>query len=159
MLIPLWNQYAIPNRQLEAGIYSPITNLKSALALIKQVVASYPSAHIDDHTQLLAHPYKSLAMLSIGSADNRNDWFSLTDVHSDYIAVSSTSVDFKRQSADTQHWSLFLASALIEAEKVGKFTSVPIGMTKVTRDGILYVVIRHGNINSLVAAKSSMPAV
>jgi hypothetical protein len=157
ILVPLWNQYAIPNRELQAGIYSPTTNLKRATALIKQVVASYPGSHIDDHLDVFAHPYKSLSIAAIGSKDNRDDLFELTDVFGDYIAVSSTSVDFNRQSLPTQEWSQLLANMLIQAEKVGKYTSVPVGMTKVTRDNVLYVVARYGNINYLVAAKSSLP--
>jgi hypothetical protein len=155
--IPLWSQYAIPNRELQAGINSPTTNLKKVVALVKQLVPSYPSAHIDEHLEVTAHPYKSLALAAIGSVDNRNGWFELTDIFPDYIAVSTTSNDFDRMSLNTQNWARLLNSMIIVAEKMGKYTSIPITMSKVTRDGILYLVSRYDNINYLVAAKSNFP--
>lgn len=155
ILLPLWDQYAIPNRRIEAGIYSPITNLKRAQALIKQVVVNYPGSHIDDHVAVVGTPYKSLAMLAVGSPDNRNDWFRITDLFSDYIQEFSTSTDFNRMSNNTQGWVTMLAQMLITAEGMGRFTGVPSGMTKMVRDNTLYLVKRYANINYLVAAKSN----
>jgi hypothetical protein len=60
-------------------------------------------------------------------------------------------------SLNTQNWARLLNSMIIVAEKMGKYTSIPITMSKVTRDGILYLVSRYDNINYLVAAKSNFP--
>jgi hypothetical protein len=157
ILFPIWNQYAIPNRQIEAGIYSPITNLKRAITLIKQVVLNYPGTHIDDHVSIMGTPYKSLHMLTIGSVDNRNDIFELIDIFPDYIQEFSTSIDFNRMSQSTQAWVNLLAQMIITAETMGRFSSVPLGMTKVMRNDVLYLVKRYGNINYLMVAKGNFP--
>lgn len=153
VIVPLWDQYAIPNRDIVAGIYSPITNLKRALALIKQVVVNYPGSHIDENVDVMSHPYKSLSLLAVGSPDNRNDWFKITDLFPDYINVSSTSIDFNRMSQTTQGWVNLLNDMLIGAEKMGFYTSLPVGMTKTVRNGVLYLVKRYGTVNYLIAAK------
>lgn len=158
ILLPLWDQFAIPNRiAMEAGIYSPITNLKRALALIKQYVVDYPEAHINDYTELMGTPYKSLSILTIGSPDNRDDLFQITDVFPDYLQAFSTSLDFNRMSNKTKNWVTMLASMLIVAETMESFTGIPPGMTKMTRDDVLYVVKRYENINYLIAAKTNFP--
>lgn len=157
LLIPRWDLYAIPNRTVEAGIHSPVSTLGDALAKAVAVIGSgYPSAHINSHAQVLAHPYKSLSVLSVGGPENRDNHWKITDVFSDYIAVPSTSLDFNRMASATKGFALLLADLLLVAEQVGEFTSVPLGMSKVKRNGILYVVKSYDNVHYLVAAKVSI---
>ena len=157
ILLPLWDQYSIPNRTLEAGIYSPISNVTKALKQIAAVAPQYPSSHLNQYTDVVGHPYKSLSILSVGGPDNNNDKFALTDVFPDYIDVSSTSVDFNRMSLNTQNWMIQLERMLIVAETMDNYTSVPVGMNKLIRDNILYLVIRFNNIHYLVVAKKNFP--
>jgi len=156
ILIPQWNQYAIPNRETAAGIYSPFANLSGALAKIKSLVTNYPESHINSHGTAFGHPYKSLSILACGGPENRDDKFRLTDVVPDWIAVSSTSIDFNRMTQATQNWALLLAELLLQAEKATDFSTLPFTMTKTKRNGILYVVGTYDNIHYLVAAKSSI---
>lgn len=158
ILLPLWDQYAIPNRQIETGIYSQQIHMATAVAKMKQYATQYPGAHIDLHVMAMGHPYRSLGILSIGSPDNRNSQFELSDVFPDLISVTSTSVDFSRMNLVTQEWASLLATMLVEAEKMSAFTTIPTGMMKVTRDGILYLTKSYKNINYLVVAKSNFTA-
>lgn len=157
MLVPQWESYAIPNRTLEAGIYSPVAGLTSSLNLIKQVVAGYSDAHIIAHASVLAHPYKCLSVLAVGGPDNRDSLFDFTDVFPDYISVSTTSLDFNRMSADTKGMALLLEQMILIAETMGQYTDLPYGMTKTVRDNVLYLVANYKNIHYLVAAKSNFP--
>lgn len=159
IMVPSWEQYAIPNRTLESGIYSPVYNINKAREDILLIATEYPSAHVEQYCAVMGHVYKSMTILSIGSPDNRDSKFALVDVFPDYIAVPSTSNDFNRMGQDTQNWSLMIAAMLIVAETVAEFTNVPLGMTKVKRGGILYLVKRFKNINYLIAAKSNFPLV
>jgi hypothetical protein len=157
VIMPLWENYAIPNRTLETGIYSPIANLTDSLAELITAVPSYPSALISANACLLAEPYKSLAMLVIGGPDNINNEYRITSVFPDYIAVSSTSVDFNRMSAATQGWATLLETMVITAETLQTYSAVPMGMTKMVRDNILYLTARYNNVYYLVMAKSNFP--
>jgi hypothetical protein len=156
ILLPLWDQYAIPNRELATGIYSPQIQLATVVSKMKQFATQYPEAHIDSHLTMMGHPYRSLALVSIGSPDNRNTQFKLLDIFPDLIAVSSTSVDFNRMSQITQDWASMLANMLVTAESMSEFASIPSGMMKVTRDGILYLTKSYRNINYLMVAKSNL---
>jgi hypothetical protein len=155
IMLPLWDQFAIPNSALKTGIYATISNLGRVSALYKTMVPSIASAQVDSYLSLMANPYKDLQIAICGSTDNRNNWFELGDVYPDLISVGSTSTDFQRMSQDTQNFLLQLAQMLITAETMGPFTSIPTGFTRVTRDNILYIVMNYDNIDFLVAAKSN----
>lgn len=159
VLLPLWDQLAIPDNDLKPGIYATITNLQRINALFKTVVPSYPSAHIDAHLSLMANPWKNLQIAVVGSTDNRNNWYELNQVFPDLLSVSSTSTDFARMSQDTQGFMLALAQMLITAEAMGPYSDIPRGYTRLTRDGQLYIVVRYENINYLVAAKQDLTQV
>jgi hypothetical protein len=156
-LMPLWEEYAIPNRTLEAGIHSPLVNLLEKMPVLLELCKNYPSNHIGSYTNVMSNPYKSLQILTIGSPENRNDWFQLKQVMADYIDVSSTSIDFNRMSLKTQLWATMIAEMIIVAESVTEFKNVPNGMSKTKRNGRLFVVKRYDNINYLIAAKVNFP--
>lgn len=160
MMLPVWDQYAIPNLTTQTGIYATNTNLKRAIALAKTVIGSgYQSSHIDDHVTMMAHPYKSLMVLLVGGAENRNSLFEINQVFSDIIQMPLSSTDFNRMSAGTKTWLTSLAQALVTAESMTDFTSVPNGFTKVKRNNKLYLVFSQDNINYLVLAKSQLTVV
>jgi hypothetical protein len=156
ILLPLEDQFAIPNRELATGIYSPFIQYATAAAKMKQFAKQYPQAHIDSNLVMFGHPYRSVAILSIGSPDNRDGKFKLSEVFPDMIAVTSTSVEFNRMKEETQAWAFMIEKMLYAAESVSDFTTIPVGMMKIKRDGILYVAKSYKNVNYLIAAKSNL---
>jgi hypothetical protein len=157
IILPRWNNVAIEQRPLSGqGTYSPIVNLNEAPDELKRVVASYPVSHINTFADMMGHPFKSIALLTIGGPDNRDDTFRLIDLFPDLIAVASTSIDFNRMTQLTQGFLLMLGEMLIMAETVSEFTTMPIGTTRTKRDDILYIVRNYANVNYLVATKSSI---
>ena len=157
-IFPDWTRWGIPNRALVTGIYSPITNLTNSLTLLNNTVKNYPTAHINANASVLPQAYKSLSLLIVGSPDNKNNAFKISDIFSDYINVPTSSADFNRMSTITQAWVTMIATMIVTAENMNPFSSVPSGMSKVTRNGILYLVSNYNNIDYLVAAKMSLPA-
>lgn len=153
IFVPLWDQLAIPNRALQVGIYSPIAQLPYALSLTKQIVSDYPSSHIDLYLALLCNLYKSLSVTCIAGPDNRDALFQLVDVFPDYLLVPTDSTDFGRMSQLTQGFAVLITTMMQVAETMTIFSTIPQGMSKVVRNGILYLVKNYHNINYLVMAK------
>jgi hypothetical protein len=156
-IIPNWSNYAIPNKTLQVGIYSPTTTVSNILTALDTLLQNYPAAHINANTTVTITPYKSLTLFSVGSPDNKYNKFKITDLFPDYISVPSTSIDFNRMSLDTQEWALLIMNMILVAETMGTKTSLPPGMSRTTRNGILYVVSSYKDIDYLVAAKMSLP--
>lgn len=158
ILIPLWDQYAIPNRQLQAGIYSPIVNLTSTITEVFTETniafpGVYPQQHITTNATVFSFPYKSLQIACIGSPNNIQGKFQLQNFFSDYIDVSSTSNDFDRQSLPTQQFSLLLYNMILTAESVTEFSSISAGMSRIIKNGKIYITASFNNIDYLVSAK------
>ena len=128
------------------------------LAFLKQVANQYASDHVDDNACVMGNPHRSLTVSVVGSAENRDALFRIDAVFEDYINVSSTSIDFNRMDPVTQAWAIMIGEMLPVAEEMTEFTTMPQGMMKMTRDGILYVVKTYNNIQYLVASKRSVYA-
>lgn len=157
VMMPLWSQYAIPNRVTQEGIYSPFVQAAPAMALLKTLVPDYAGSHVDTYGSFFGHTYRSLVVAAIGGPENRDDKFRLVDFYPDYISVSTASVDFIRMSAATRAWAIALDQMIQVAEKMGDFTDIPIGMTRLTRNGALFLVKSIDNVHFLVAAKKNFP--
>lgn len=169
MIIPLWDQYGIPNRVLEKGIYSPLIKheravevgiaalLPPASGLADPKHAPYTEGHIRHYLSFMGHPYRSIALVIVGGPENRQGKFYLTDFFPDFISVNTASIDFNRMSVKTQEFATILADLIYNAEQVDTYTVLPFGMTRMYRNNQLCVVKSIDNINIIVLAKSNFP--
>lgn len=153
VILPHWDKYAIPNRVTEAGIYAPTLDVKDLVSSMRPFTHLYPASHVAEHCQVSAHPYRSLALTIVGSNENRDNKFKITDFFPDYIAQASTSQDFNRQSEPTRTWAELLSNALLLAEEMTPFSDVPRGFNRLEREGKLFVVFSYDNVHYLVACK------
>jgi hypothetical protein len=157
LILPAWNKYAIPNMSVQEGVYSPIVNIKEAVTFMKTKVASVPAAHIDLYMTIHPCVYRSVALLTISNPDNRDSLFELNDVFPDFIDVGTGSTDFNRMALATREWSSMIENMVIAAEEMTTFNDLPVGMRRLTRDGILYVARVYDNIQYMVAGKINYP--
>lgn len=154
-LVPLWDQYAIPNRSIVEGIYSPITPVSGLEAKFSPYATEYPAQHRQNHLCLMAHPYRSIAVATCGSHENRDNKFKLTDVYPDYIAEHSLSQDFNRMTEPTREFAEILGNMLVIAEDLDENTVVPQGYSRLSRNGKIFLVRSIGGIHYLMAVKKN----
>lgn len=159
IILPRWDKYAIPDKTVQAGIYSPFIELSEALTFAVAKIPSYPSAHIQTYLNSTVFPYRSINLLSIGCNENLNNKYQLTDIVSDFINVGTgdPNLDFNRMTQNTQAFSNMLSAMLVAAESATLYSSLPTGMSRVTRDGIMYIVQRFMTYHLFVAAKLNYP--
>ncbi len=156
ILVPNWLNYAIPNRTIQAGIYSPVSNVFSTLAEFKNKITFVPGSHVDNHLQVFVHPYRSISISSIGNVDNRNQLFKITDYFKDFATIGTTSQDFNRLTKETQDWSYEIQELLIIAENLAEYSELPSNVRKVVRSGLVFVTKSINNIQYLIFAKSNL---
>lgn len=156
IIAPHWQKYALPNLTLQHGVYSPTVNAQEAIDFTKLVANEYTPVFVAAHMCVVANTYRSLQLSSIGGAENRDQLFRIDQVFPDYIAVPTTSTDFNRMSLDTQAWVQMINNMLVAAETMNATTTMPQGMMKITRGGVLYVAKTYKNIQYLVASKKSI---
>lgn len=155
ILTPIWDTYAIPDREQVTGIYSPIGLISRAASLARQTAEGYLPYHVDQYAQTFGLTYKSLGCVSVGGPENRDDKFLLSDIFPDYIAVGTGDNDYSRMVKHTTDWLYMLAEMLIVAEDMTEFSDVPRGMSRLVRGNTMYVAKSYDKIQYLVVAKKN----
>jgi hypothetical protein len=156
MLLPNWFKYAIPDKTVQAGIYSCIVDPIISTIYTKAVAREYPAAHIDSGITFIGYPYKSISINCVSGPDNKVGKENIINEFPDYINVDTSSTDFNRMELKTQKWVLLLERLLIVAETLTEFSSIPIDMRRIHRGGFLYVSATYENIQYLVGAKYNL---
>lgn len=155
ILIPFWDQYAIPNRTIVTGMYSPSTHLLSALSLAYAAVEGkgYYREHVQQNLVLSSVLYKSLAFAAVGGPYNRDGIYRLDMKWEDYLIVPTTSPDFNRMDIKTQEWITLFYEMLIVAENATPTSSIPRGMSRVIRNGVMYIAASFERVLYLVLTR------
>ena len=151
---PFWDEFAIPDSAMRTGIHSPVQLHVRNLAMGIAIAPGYPAYHIEQNLQCTTLYYKSLGAVVIGGIESRDEKFRLTDYFPDYIVVDPNSNDFSRMSRNTTGWIEVLAELLLAAEEMTLNSTVPQGITRTIRNGIIYAVKSYNNVQYLVTAKS-----
>nr|DAF07816.1 MAG TPA: structural protein [Caudoviricetes sp.] len=158
IFVPQWDKYAIPNRRIVAGLYTPQARISTAYnTYLKPYTVGYPKTHVDQYACTLAFPYRSITTYVTSGNENRDNKFLLTDVFPDLLAVSSMHEDFNRQSKETREFSEKLMKMFIVTESMDEYSDIPVGFSRVKRNGKLFLVWSTQNIHFLMAAKSNFP--
>lgn len=158
IITPMWNHYSIPNRELEAGLYSPIVPIDDAIALSVATAkgTGYTEVHVKDVLQIAANTYKSISLSIVGGPQNRNGINKFNQQFKDYLSIPSTNLDFQRMDKKTRDFVLILSGMLRFAESMTLTSSVPREHTRTIRDGIVYLSRTFDRVQYLVVTKFSL---
>lgn len=165
IITPLFNQHAVPNLTLDAGVYSPSVNVARALTIAHGTCTgtSYNNVHIDKNLCVVGCMYKSIALLICGGPENRDGNARFDREYPDYMAVVTSSPDFNRMSPETQAWINKIYEMLKVAEEMTEFSDMPLGMTRLKRrhpnsTQVMYVVATIQDVQYLMVSKQSLDA-
>lgn len=154
--IPNWDQYAIENKTLQQGLYSPMLGVKYAAELAARGMPTYPVEHTDLYLRASTHPYKSLSFVVCGGPRNRDGIFDFYQKFKDYVSISTTHLDFDRISPRTTEWMLLFAGAIIAAEEMTETTEIPEGYARIKRNNLVYCSFSFEKVQYLIATKAGM---
>ena len=165
IITPMWNQHAVPNQTLQAGVYSPSVNVQRALTIARKTCTgtNYNNVHVDENLAVVSSMFKSISLLICGGPENRNGNARFECEYRDYMAVVTSSPDFSRMQPETQDWINKIYEMLIVAEEMTEFSDIPLGMTRLKRrtpanDEILYLVRSIRDVQYLMVAASTLNA-
>jgi len=153
LIVPNWDQYAIPNKTLQAGIYSPSLKVSEGLDLAKKGMPTYADTHLTSYLRYATHSYMSLGFVVCGGNRNRDGIYDFYEKFEDYVALSSTEVDFNRISPSTQQWMLLFAAAIRHAETITEYSDVPQDFSRLKRNGLIYLAFSYDKVQYLVLTK------
>lgn len=159
IITPFWQNYSVEAGILGAGFYSPTTDPRKLLPLLRRTArgVNYTNAWVDAQYELSAHTYKSIAFGVVGGPSNRNGVVRFSKKFPDYMLITNESNDFDRLDPKTTgEFMVTFARLLKAAETMDRFTSVPTGVSRMIRDGVVYASAVLQRVNYLVVAKSSV---
>ena len=156
MFVPNWFNYAIPNKTVQAGIYSCVNKPIISKIYTKAILRQYPPQHIDDQIFFFSYPYKAIALNCVPGPDNKVGKTDFTEIFPDFINVHTASTDFNRMAVDTQNWSIILERLIITAESMTEYSTIPEGLNRVVRDGFIFVSMNYQSVQYLVSAKYNL---
>lgn len=158
IITPFWTQYSVPNRELQAGIYSPVLNPRKLLPLLKRTARGlgYTDAWVEQNYEFLPLLYKSLGTGVVANPDNRDGLVKIGYLFDDYMLVTNDSSDFNRMRVKTQEFITMLHRLVKVAEDYQPNSTIPIGMSRLERDGIVYIAQLFDHITYLVATRYSV---
>lgn len=160
-IIPFWDRYSLPDNQLVAGFYSPTIPLSKQLTTGKKYAfgTDYTQAHLQANLTISGCLYRSMQFLSVGHPKNRHAPLSFDKLWPKYAMISSTSIDFGRMDPELREFILLLNKLLIAAEVATLYTEIPDGMTRVVRNGVIYMTAVYQKVQYVVAAKQKFVSV
>lgn len=158
IITPMWNDYAIPNKVLETGLYASAIRVGDASATAKKTSkgTGYSDGFIDSVLCIAGTPYKSLSLAIVGGPNNRGGVNIFSDQFEDYMAIPTTHIDFKRMSVETREFITELMDMIRYAEALTPSSTVPLGYTRMTRSGVYYLVKTINKVQYLVVSKYSL---
>lgn len=161
VITPLWYQYGVPNRELQAGIHSPVIRPNEALTVLKRTTngAGFTDAWVEEQHQYSLVLYKSLAFGVVGNSQNRDDIYGLVERFPDYLVVTNQSADYNRMSVRTQEFKALLGELIKIAETLTPTSDVPVGYARLVRDGVVYITRQFEQVLYLVAGRQSVESV
>lgn len=157
VMVPMWKNYSVTNKVIDTGIYSSNTNLQYAIAELTRLVRGedYTDEWIAEHGSLFAFTHKCINIAVVGGPKNRDDIFDFATRYPDYIAIRSTETDFGRMAPETRKFVLALEDMMITAESMTPDSAVPVKYSRLTRDGILFLVSTIDKFQFLIVSKYS----
>lgn len=150
-ITPLWDIRSLENLRTVGGIYSPTALVKEQLEAAVSTFFNIPISHINDHAAHSTIDYKSLGFVSIGNWKNRNGNFNLRQQWPEFTNLRTVSLDFNRMSVSTQQFYMLLVNAFKVAEEHDEYSTVPTGMSIVTRGDADYLVFNYEKVQYLIS--------
>lgn len=158
---PFWNKYSVPNADFRAGIYSPVYDPNVQLKYILRTArgSGYTDTYVRANYQTSVNIYKSIAFGVVGNPNNRDGIKKFTQKFPQYVVTEVGDADANRIDPDTLEWMAIFDKLLVAAEAMTAYTSVPSGVSRMTRDGMIYASAYYKNINYMVASKGSIDSI
>lgn len=155
VILPRWDRMAIENMSVQAGLYSCLSNPIEMVSFAKNQIDFYEDAHIEANTLGVPVPYKGLNLVVVDGPENIEAKADFATYFSDYLCISTTSLDFNRMSDLTRNFCILLNDMLVYAEDLTEISTVSSNMRKIKRNGKLYLSSVYSGVNILVAAATN----
>lgn len=160
-IIPSWNSLAVKPVAQDIGLFSSSVstgNLQDAM----QDYAPSGFANTENYLEFIRNNcaatsvlYRGMIVATMGSPNNKDQIFKLTDIYPDYMHASTEQADFSRMMPATQAFILKLNQALEIAYTVNANNAIPAGFYKQMYNGRLFISFVADGFQWLILSRMS----
>lgn len=160
-LVPAWDDMAVRPTAQDIGLFSSSVPTGKLQKNMKKFAPSGFAntdnfdTFISDNCAATSVLYRGMQIATMGSPNNKDQNFKLTDIYPDYMHASTESADFSRMLPETQLFISKLNQALNIAYSVNANNAIPTGFTKQTYNGRLFISFVSGGYQWLVLSRMS----
>ncbi len=162
VIIPLWNEVAVPAAGVNSAIFSPMATPKGSRDIVSARLpvgyaqsSSNAATYVDVYLRLVPSAYRELMLGIIGNPNNSNSVIDFKTRYPDYTRISTDVADFQRMEQRTQDFIIALHAALDVAYNATMSSTLPAGYTRLIRSNRLYVCFIQEGYQYMVLARSS----
>lgn len=161
VIIPLWDNIAVPETSLDHGLYASIISTNGLNTKIKdRVPTSYGSTttlttYITTNAQYMAVYYRGMMVGVLGNPSNTGGVKKLTQLFADYTYTAPDSSDFERLSPTTRNFVTKLNDAIGRARTFSINNVVPNGFYRVIRNNRVYLSFLYNGFQYLVLTRET----
>lgn len=151
--IPFWDRQGVENKTSGGSLNSPITDYETALNNAKKYLPNYNNDSLIKSTQFLCSLYKSTNVAYVGALTNRNNTVKISDVFPDVTLIPSTDSETAWMSDATLTFIQSMENLLAGAESLTPDGVPPSGISRVTKDNVLYASMKIGSVTFMVVTR------
>lgn len=164
VIIPNWDRMAVSPVALDIGLFSSSVPTGKFQDNMQKFAPSgfsntddYPK-FIRDNCAATSMLYRGMQAATMGSPNNKDQNFLLTDIYPDYMHASTESADFSRMTNKTQEFILKLRTGMDIAYTVNANNAIPSGYTKQMYNNRLFVVFVADGYQWMILSRMSFLA-
>lgn len=153
IITPHWDRFSIPNQTILAGMYSATVSPQQVTDYALLTKGSYTEAHVRSTVRASFFTYKTLSFSCVGNIDNIDGVYTFNGKFPDYLPLAPSSLDFNRMSQETRDWANLMNNMLEIAESMTPFSNVPLGMSRIYRNNVMFLGATLNGILYLVTTR------
>ncbi len=158
-IVPMWHKQSVPDETVRGALYSPIVPYDESLTIAQKYINYDNPDFVRQNLEISTVHYKSLAIVTSGGIENRDDVFKLSEMFKDYAMLVPGGPDFNRMSPRTVAWVRKLLTGIIIAEEMDEYTIIDSQYSRIEKDGRTYIGFDYEDVLYLVLTRLSMDEV
>lgn len=160
-MIPLWDNMAVQPTAQDIGLFSSSVPTGKLQSKMKQHAPS-GFANTDNYNTYVLNNcaatsvlYRGMQVATMGSPNNKDQTFKLTDLFPDYMNATTESADFSRMMPATQNFIRVLNQGLNVAYNANANNSLPSGYTRQNYGSNMYIAFVAEGFQWLILSRMS----
>lgn len=154
ILVPLWDRKSLDNQDQSTRLYSPTSRAFGTKPYTDRYMPEFTADWLKQNLTTSMCIYKNLTFLACGNPDNYGAKFAFDEQFPKYAAISTLSPEFSKIPEYTRNFIVQMVALFTQAEIDNGKGILPAGLTRIERNGVIYVTFTYDSCQYLCPIRS-----